>query len=639
MSLLSRIQRGFRAVLESPDLPHASKTLDIILDPSLNPDQVTSIVEKQRGKSTSKLDIRGTSSDQVYSILYSGLRSWYMNHQDSIPPRDDPSRDEYLSCLWQGEPILAGAVYSMTAKMSAMRWFVTGRRLKARNFARLFAEAAHFDGYSWDGFISSTANDFYTTNRGVFWETPRIGNYLYGKLASIGHIDSLCCTLTGNREEPVYYASEINGQTIRFRTGEVIHFTSMPSPRERRLGNGFCAVDRAFRAVKLLIALHDYDDEKLNNLPPEGLAAISGLTMDEFMDALTLWKTQRIADNSLTFPQVLWLIGSQPGSTVSVDIKGFSQLPESFDREQVVSHYISTLALDFGVDAREFWPISSGSLGTASESEIQHLKAKGKGPGEFISIVERQINGEADEETNFGFDTQDIEEDMNAAVGAKAWVDVFYPLYAGTPAGKSKASPAGKPNTDMVPDQEEIPKDSAANVVRGEVGQMGAPQGPEQVITKDQILRLLADKGVLPEWMMNDQRQRIDDTSIHISKELDDNEFTSFVFEKGILKEQRLPPIILNSEKPKDDGNIPYAEEMKGTAKALTYLKELENGIFEDKRNIKGEPIPQKEVARGTRITRNTLRDELERWRAHPILSLYAPTEEEIKAKLSEIDA
>jgi hypothetical protein len=70
---------------------------------------------------------------------------------------------------------------------------------------------------------------------------------------------------------------------------------------------------------------------------------------------------------------------------------------------------------------------------------------------------------------------------------------------------------------------------------------------------------------------------------------------------------------------------------------ALTYLKELENGIFEDKRNIKGEPIPQKEVTRGTRITRNTLRDELERWRSHPILSLYAPTEEEIKAKLNEI--
>jgi hypothetical protein len=569
--------------------------------------------------------------------MYAGLREWYRSNVDKVPPRDDPNRDFHIAKMWQDEPILAGAVYSMVAKMSAMRWAVTGRRKKARDFAKILTESAHFDGYSWDGFISSTANDFYTTNRGVFWETPRIGNYMYGKIAELGHIDSLCCDLTGNRSYPVLYSSEITGQSIRFRTGEYVHFASLPSPRERHLGAGFCAVDRAFRAAKLLISLHDYDDQKLSNLPPEGIAAISGLTMDEFMDALNMWRIQRTADKSLTFPQVLWLIGSQPNAQVGVDIKGFSTLPESFNREQVVTHYISTLALCFGVDAREFWPISSGALGTSSESEIQHLKAKGKGPGEFISVVERHINAEVDEDTHFGFDTQDIEEDMNAAVNAKAWVDAYYPLYTGTPAGKSKASPGGKPNTEMIPDEEEIPEDSAANQVRGQVGAMAAPgaPGPEQIIDKDQILRLLADKGVLPEWMMSDARIRIDDTSIHLSKELDDNEYTSFVFEKGILKEQRLPPIILNSpvvEENNDD--IPFADTVN--EKALEYLKQLEEKAFEDERNIKGKPIPDKEVIRGNRVTSVTLRDELERWKKHPVLSKYVPEE---KALLEQITA
>jgi hypothetical protein len=640
MGLLDRFKQGFKAFASAPTEAVAAQRIDFILDPSTTPEELEKyIVEKS---SDSKLDIRKTTHDLALANFYMGLRSYYGSHITKIPPYGDPGRDEYISNIWRHEPIMAGAVYSMTAKMTALRWTVTGRRKKAMDFARVLAEAAHIDGYDWGGFISSTAQDFYLVNRGVFWETPRVGDSTYGKLSDLGHIDALSCTLTGNKDTPMLYMSEMTGQAIRFRHGEYIHFASLPSARERHLGIGFCAVDRAYRALKLLMALHDYDEEKLSNLPPEGIATVTGLTMDEFTDAVALWKAQREKDKSLTFPQVLWLIGSNPNAKVDVDIKAFSSIPESFDRDKVVSHYVSTLALDFGVDAREFWPISSGALGTASESEIQHLKAKGKGPGEFISTTERRINGEADEDTQFAFDTQDIEEDMNAAAVAKAWVDAYYPLFTGQPAGKSKASPGGKPNTEAVPNPNEVPQSDAAGqaMSAGAFGNPGQP-APEQVITKEDLLRLLADRHVIPEWMLNDKRQMVLDTTIHISKELDPDEYTSFVWDGRYLKEHRLPPIVLDSPTP-EVRQLPAVTPVQSYVvpvqdlQAIQYLKQKEDEIFADQRNIIGNPIPEQEVTRGARITANTLRDELERWRKHPLLSKYALTEDELKAIIAK---
>ena len=646
-NLLARLRRSVQAFKAAPNIELAAAQLARMMEDDDKPSDI--IAEKALGSTQkSKLDVRTTDNNLAYVAAYNVL-SRFVAKQGKIPPRGDTSRDVYLADFWQDEPILAGAVYSMTAKMTALRWYVTGRRLQARRAATLLAGAAHMDGYDWGGFIASTAQDFFSTNRGVFWESPRIGEPIVGNLSGLGHIDSLCCSLTGNKKIPMIYASEVTGQVVNFKQGEYIHFTSLPSPRERNIGHGFCAVDRAYRAAKLLISVHDYDEEKLSNLPPEGVATVTGLTMQEFMDALELWKAARRNDRSLTFPQVLWLIGSQPNTDIKVTLQGFSQLPESFNREQVVTHYVSTLAMDFGVDAREFWPISSGALGTASESEIQHLKAKGKGHGEFISITERHINAELDEETQFRYDTQDIEEDMNAALVAKAWVDAFYPLYTGTPAGKSKASPGGKPNTEMVPNPEEIEQSSASGQAMSNAGPalppgMGGPGSPEQVITKDELKRLLADAGVLPEWMLSDARYRVDDTTIHISHkgELYEEDFTQFSWQNGVLKEERLPGITLTSQRYDygvdvgvaggDEAAYALWDNENKELVAVTWLKQREDEIKALQRNIVGSPIPDNEAKRGARVTRNTVQQELERWRKDPALAQYVPTEDELKA-------
>lgn len=654
MTLANRIQRAVRAFVTAPNLDVASKRIDAFIAAKELPttDKNLTTVEKD---SPSQLDIRHADRDlSLYYGAFGFLKNWLRKGKDIIPPYGYGDRDFFLSSFWHDEPILAGALYSMTAKMAALKWSITGKHLSAKRSAQILAQAAHIGGYEWGGFISSTAEDFYTTDRGVFWETARDGMSELARLAELGHIDALNCWLTGNTKIPMVYYSDTIGQTIRFKPGEFIHFASQPSSRETYFGIGYCAVSRAYKAAKLLIGLHDYDAEKLSNLPPEGIAAITGLTLDEFTDAIDMWMAKRKQDNSLTFPQVLWLIGSQPDTQVSVSMTGFSQIPESFTRESVVNHYVSTLALCFGVDSREFWPMGGGALGTASESEIQHLKAKGKGPGEFISIVERHINGELPEDCHYKFDTQDIQEDMIAAQVSKAWIDAFWPLYQGIPNPKVAAPPPfptgggglpttpgnksgqiagnkGAPRTPEKPTAESI----VGKQMPGEQPAGGGEPQTEQVLDKQQFMRILADRGVLPDYLVDDSRIMVEDTDVHISKEGHPDDVTSYIWDAGVLKERRLPAIIVNTQPSPKYPMAEMAKEFDGVQEALDYLAEKEQKILEIERKIRGSAIPDEEVTRGASATVKTISSELARWRSNPILAKYALSVEEEAALLA----
>ncbi|MFA5036790.1 MAG: hypothetical protein WC479_06410 [Candidatus Izemoplasmatales bacterium] len=639
-NLFQRFSTGFRAGLKAarsaaPDMAAVSAALDAGIQAGVIPvfDEVNKSIGNQ-----SKLAVRDTDHDLAYVGLYNQLRQFAGRYQE-IPLYGSAGEDDVYSTIWRTEPILAGAIYSMSAKMTAMSWRVTGKRMVALRHARMFANAAHMDGMSWDGFLSSTTQDFYTTNRGVFWETPRVGGVEYGKLSDIGHIDAMMCTLTGNTKNPMEYNSETTGQSgLKFKPWEYLHFTSMPSPREANLGIGFCAVSRALRAAKLLIGLHDYDSEKLNNLPPEGVASVSGLTMDEFMDALRLWQSQRKSDNSLTFPQVLWLIGSQPNTEVKVGFQGFSQLPESFERKDVVDQYINTLSMCLGVDAREFWTMSSGSLGTGAESEIQHLKAKGKGSGEFITITERRLNSLLPEDADFGYDTQDIEEDATAATTAKLWIDAFLPLVTTSVDENGNVIDSKKPadhaTSNMAEDRDEVYKDKVNPVKNGmpgksanytgtgdRAGGLNAPvvvKGTPILSVKD-FLRLLADKGVLPDYLVKDTRIAIQDSDIH-TKELDGHpeDITSYEWRNGILKEFRIPGTEINTA-----STLSIADE-------VVEKENDEESSLKIKRGIKGAPISDDEVQRGAAVTRKTVKAEMEVWNENEELAPHALTDEEV---------
>jgi hypothetical protein len=453
----------------------------------------------------SRLDYR-TQKNIVASQFWFDLVQSFAKRGKEFPERGTPAYDRKIDEIWKTEPILCGTVYGMMAKAQTRTWQIEGGRTNARRAAKMLVNAKHSYWKSgWWGFAGVSSLDFHTTRLGTMWGALRRGSRQYGSLVGLEHIDTLSCYLTGSISEPVRYESAETGQTIRYKPGEIINLTSMALSRESALGSGLCAVERALQAARILILLHNYDEEKLLNMPPEGIASVSGLTQDEFLDSVALWQEQRKQSNSLTFPQVLWLLSQQPGQNVSVDLTTFSSMPEQFNRESVVTQYVNTLANAFGVSASDIWFMGGGPFGTGKETELQHSYARGKGEGEWFSVTTQTINEELPEDVTFSYDTQDIEEDLNAAQTAQAWVNALSPLMQ---------------------------------------------QAETLEISGDEWKQLLVSKGVLPEWMgkqaENTRTIITSSDAPNMTKEKAD-EIVTFMYKLGRLQMYERPSFKINA--------------------------------------------------------------------------------------------
>jgi hypothetical protein len=127
---------------------------------------------------------------------------------------------------------------------------------------------------------------------------------------------------------------------------------------------------------------------------------------------------------------MLVLMGLDPAQPVTAEFLSFANLPDQFNELEATNIYVNIVALAFGIDVREFWPMSQGSLGTGKESEIQAQKAKGKGVGDIISTLERALNWKVlPPAVTFRFDFQDDEEDKRAAEITKEKTDTIMSMW------------------------------------------------------------------------------------------------------------------------------------------------------------------------------------------------------------------
>jgi hypothetical protein len=121
-------------------------------------------------------------------------------------------------------------------------------------------------------------------------------------------------------------------------------------------------------------------------------------------------------EEDATDTEIAKMFGLDPAQPASAELISFANLPEAFNELETTNTYANVLALAFGVDVREFWPITGGSLGTATESLVMHQKARGKGVGEVIGMIERVLNWKVlPDSATFAFDFRDDEEDMLTA--------------------------------------------------------------------------------------------------------------------------------------------------------------------------------------------------------------------------------
>ena len=311
---------------------------------------------------------------------------------DGIPQYGSPGRDEALDRFWKLEPLLAGAVYSMCAKMAALDFRLRGPRRLVRKYRRLLLSADLGSGNGWINFIFKLTRDLLTQDNGAFIEFLRPPGALpTTQVQGIAHIDSQKCERTGNPLKPVNYLKS-KDDPIPLEWYQVLALSDFPSPREDDFNRGFCAVSRVLRAAQVMRDIGIYKRQKLAGKRTPGIMIFQGIPHTRMQEAvLTALEAQQ--DEGLSHFTLPLLVGSMdPGVPVDAKLIELAGLPDGFDEDVSMKWYIATLALDFGTDYTEFAPLPGGNLGSATQATEMAARARGKGPGATLQQLEFAMN-------------------------------------------------------------------------------------------------------------------------------------------------------------------------------------------------------------------------------------------------------
>lgn len=366
----------------------------------------------------------------------SGIFRWWFGREDDQTGIENwwsPSRDNTLREFWMkpGNDILQGAISSMVKWGTTLPWTMEGPKRRVPQFQEMLSSSEF--GQGWSKLISKTLIDYYTQDKGATWELIGGGSpdgALEGPVVGIAHLDSQFVQATGNPIYPVVYLNPKDGKPHKIHATRVVRFVDMPSPNELMNGIGFCAVSRVIASSQVLLKLAQYKNEKLSDMPEAGLLLLNNVLPSQWEDAAAEQaRGARKLGNQL-WKNILTLFSIDPAQAATANFIDFASLPEGFDELQSTNIYVNIVALSFGVDPREFWPLSGGSLGTARESEVMSQKAKGKGKGDVISMIERAVNWFVlPENISFEFDNQDSDEDNLRAQINKVKVDTIMSMF------------------------------------------------------------------------------------------------------------------------------------------------------------------------------------------------------------------
>jgi hypothetical protein len=351
------------------------------------------------------------------------LVNWLASGNGSIPAWWSPSRDRALRSFWQESDHLSGAIATFEARMTSIPFKIVARdpsikshvKLAARMTDDLYASADFYNG--WTRFFAKFIEDLLTQDNGAFAEIigdgPKDGPII-GRPLSVAHLDSARCQRTGNAIYPVLYR-DVDGKTYKLHYSRVMFFSQMESTIAEMYGVGFCAVSRCLNIAQNLIDIVRYKQEKLGSRPHRGIIITKG-GLDPADIQVAFQLAESAADDaSLSRYSKVVVGGSATLPEASLELVELSGLPEGFNEEQSITYGMATIALALGLDPRELFPnLSSGS--TRADALLQHLKQRGKGPGQVIHDTERQFDFKyLPTYLRFVFDYQDDAQDRQEA--------------------------------------------------------------------------------------------------------------------------------------------------------------------------------------------------------------------------------
>ena len=364
-------------------------------------------------------------SDVRRDAMLGGMPSivWMARSGLTIPAWWSPSRDMELRRFWKKSDHLSGAVYAMESKMTAIPRRVVPRDPSIKEHVsqallstELIQQGAQF-GQGWEAFFSMFVEELISQDNGAFAEIigfgPKDGPIL-GAPLSVAILDSSRSQRTGNPEFPVIY-QDINGGRYKLHYSRVMFASQMTSPIKEMFGIGFCSVSRAINVAQTLIDLLVYKQEKLGSRPRRAIGLTKG-----GLDPKDVRTSFELADSAMDSQGLsryskMVIIGSSAMPEADFSLIDLSSLPDGFDEQTSITLGMATIALAFGVDARELFPAMQAGA-TRADALLAHIKQRGKGPGQIIQTTEQLFNTKfLPPHLRFEFDFQDDAQDRQQA--------------------------------------------------------------------------------------------------------------------------------------------------------------------------------------------------------------------------------
>jgi hypothetical protein len=298
-------------------------------------------------------------------------------------------RDREMRDWWHTESLLASAIYTVTASNSSFEWKLTGEP-KTTEAVQDILQMAN-KGKGWANFLKKVSIDLYTQDNGAFFEIIRQSDSPSAPILGINHLESLRCQRTGDQEFPVIFTDT---RSVRHKMPwySIVLLEEFPSPIEEMFDVQYCAVTRVLRMAQIMRDISIFRGEKVGGRFTEAVHIVGGVSQQAIDDVKK--RQQELADNQHTLrylePLIIGSLDPQtPPSSVTIEMKA---LPEGFNIDEEFQWYIAQIALGLGRDYQEFAPLPRGQLGSGAQSEVLHLKTRGKGPATFMALISHAMN-------------------------------------------------------------------------------------------------------------------------------------------------------------------------------------------------------------------------------------------------------
>lgn len=391
---------------------------------------VEAAVERARGDESQQPRFQVRADDSA-SVFWSTFR-WVKWLEGKEPGANASAAtwDEFLREFVQYEPYLVGVLNSTVQIDKNRHWSLTGGRNQVIRYTDILKAAD--DGAGWRAYVAWQAQSYYFARAGFVTETGRDGES--GPLRALWSVDPVRVELTGNPASPLKY-KPAGGSQQAWLPEDFFRAASLPSTDETRRGYGFPALARCYEGAKIMVGVYQVFQEATFTTKPQGIITGKNITQESWVTALQSYDETLVRYNE-RFGKLMTIM-SQGSDAPEFAIQMFRRLPEGFDLQQWTSLLMYLYALAFGYDAREYFPVDSGDLGSAKETETQHRKASSKGDLDFSLAHQEQIQNQLPASLLFEYEQRDVQGEVADAQAAKVKAELVSEIAGWTVGGES----------------------------------------------------------------------------------------------------------------------------------------------------------------------------------------------------------